>query len=174
MVRFIIDAEDEQNQVIVKFTFQYGQIYYDEIKPYWTSSPNHLHSNMVRFIIEAVNSSGPGNREFTFQYGQIYYTSYLKTQPRFNQNLHSNMVRFIMIIKSLLIINFVLFTFQYGQIYYPLRTAYGGRPQLIYIPIWLDLLYILKNWLDKNVYDLHSNMVRFIIIQRCRIYCLYP
>ena len=34
----------------------------------------------------------------------------------------------------------------------------------IYIPIWLDLLYNKKNEDDKKKNDLHSNMVRFIII----------
>ena len=33
----------------------------------------------------------------------------------------------------------------------------------IYIPIWLDLLYNDRYLGYKAVYDLHSNMVRFII-----------
>ena len=33
----------------------------------------------------------------------------------------------------------------------------------IYIPIWLDLLYILYNFSSNNTHDLHSNMVRFIM-----------
>ena len=34
----------------------------------------------------------------------------------------------------------------------------------IYIPIWLDLLLIMLSCQSTNYYDLHSNMVRFIII----------
>ena len=34
----------------------------------------------------------------------------------------------------------------------------------IYIPIWLDLLYLSYNMLKPIVVDLHSNMVRFIIL----------
>ena len=56
------------------------------------------------------------------------------------------------------------FTFQYGQIYYPISTASNILGTLIYIPIWLDLLLINFSFLDKNNYDLHSNMVRFIIL----------
>ena len=36
---------------------------------------------------------------------------------------------------------------------------------LIYIPIWLDLLYGMKMADDYATQDLHSNMVRFIIIK---------
>ena len=33
----------------------------------------------------------------------------------------------------------------------------------IYIPIWLDLLLIFLSSKNNYVYNLHSNMVRFII-----------
>ena len=33
----------------------------------------------------------------------------------------------------------------------------------IYIPIWLDLLYLSNIYLFDLIQDLHSNMVRFII-----------
>ena len=33
----------------------------------------------------------------------------------------------------------------------------------IYIPIWLDLLYIRSKLIEFVFIDLHSNMVRFII-----------
>ena len=40
------------------------------------------------------------------------------------------------------------------------RQYYGWH---IYIPIWLDLLFVIGK-LDKDIIrDLHSNMVRFII-----------
>ena len=34
----------------------------------------------------------------------------------------------------------------------------------IYIPIWLDLLFHAKQVLEIRCNDLHSNMVRFIIL----------
>ena len=38
----------------------------------------------------------------------------------------------------------------------------------IYIPIWLDLLSKNENKTDYNETNLHSNMVRFIILNRGR------
>ena len=35
---------------------------------------------------------------------------------------------------------------------------------MIYIPIWLDLLYDLRDMFQIQKFNLHSNMVRFIII----------
>ena len=35
---------------------------------------------------------------------------------------------------------------------------------MIYIPIWLDLLYAIQRSVADHQKDLHSNMVRFIII----------
>ena len=35
---------------------------------------------------------------------------------------------------------------------------------LIYIPIWLDLLFVLKTMEGTASLNLHSNMVRFIIL----------
>ena len=63
-------------------------------------------------------------------------TEYLKIN-----NLHSNMVRFIIraCCKS------------------------SGIYPLIYIPIWLDLLFLLASHIDNMVSNLHSNMVRFIM-----------
>ena len=40
----------------------------------------------------------------------------------------------------------------------------GGAFSLIYIPIWLDLLFPIDHKVPKIFPDLHSNMVRFIII----------
>ena len=35
---------------------------------------------------------------------------------------------------------------------------------IIYIPIWLDLLSVLTISIQRGFIDLHSNMVRFIIL----------
>ena len=40
----------------------------------------------------------------------------------------------------------------------------GNRDSLIYIPIWLDLLYNIGYGKVKSWTDLHSNMVRFIML----------
>ena len=61
-----------------------------------------------------------------------------------NINLHSNMVRFIMSAECLY--DFLLYA--------------------IYIPIWLDLLSILKKLKSFRKEYLHSNMVRFIILNK--------
>ena len=55
------------------------------------------------------------------------------------------------------------FTFQYGQIYYALYNMIIHTCLHIYIPIWLDLLYVEKLMDGAKVDNLHSNMVRFII-----------
>ena len=80
-----------------------------------------------------------------------------------------------------------VFTFQYGQIYYYFSCYSSYCVQCIYIPIWLDLLYSKAKrqqtqirrftfqygqiyYLPANrrsaiqLVNLHSNMVRFIII----------
>ena len=58
-----------------------------------------------------------------------------------NSYLHSNMVRFI-ILSS--------------------RCLYKNK-YIIYIPIWLDLLFVLVLFFAPTRRHLHSNMVRFII-----------
>ena len=96
---------------------------------------------MVRFIILFHELQLHNNFKFTFQYGQIYYPS--------NEALQYPII---------------LFTFQYGQIYYYDAKEMLKYKDSIYIPIWLDLLldYYMKEYnLNQN---LHSNMVRFIII----------
>ena len=77
--------------------------------------------------------------------------------------LHSNMVRFIMHFLSLRVYYGKIFTFQYGQIYYLDRLVADTNQNIIYIPIWLDLLSITRNKKYNFVFHLHSNMVRFII-----------
>ena len=56
-----------------------------------------------------------------------------------------------------------IFTFQYGQIYYASERIYIIIAIKIYIPIWLDLLYIPNRKNSDEINNLHSNMVRFII-----------
>ena len=110
-------------------------------------------------------------------------------------HLHSNMVRFIITLSLLLVYSSNTFTFQYGQIYY-FRCNYVHYISCeIYIPIWLDLLCIVKPLLSYSEYKftfqygqiyytpylacvcilhrhLHSNMVRFIIIIYSLIFLL--
>ena len=59
--------------VPVRFTFQYGQIYYAQAQVMSSGSSGDLHSNMVRFIIPNGIGYCKASFEFTFQYGQIYY-----------------------------------------------------------------------------------------------------
>ena len=56
-----------------------------------------------------------------------------------------------------------VFTFQYGQIYYVDNTVERSQFMVIYIPIWLDLLCQVSCNSLALFFDLHSNMVRFII-----------
>ena len=43
----------------------------------------------------------------------------------------------------------------------------------IYIPIWLDLLLKEYDLSQKEAYDLHSNMVRFIISVPGLVICMF-
>ena len=74
------------------------------------------------------------------------------------------MVRFIIPVDAPPVASAARFTFQYGQIYY--RRAKHGRKsnRSIYIPIWLDLLYDYSLICLGVLNNLHSNMVRFIMI----------
>ena len=72
MVRFIIPEVITMITSIIAFTFQYGQIYYGQVK------------------IERLKDA-----RFTFQYGQIYYTAQVIYMDTVQAYLHSNMVRFI-------------------------------------------------------------------------------
>ena len=140
MVRFIMFTRNRSSPVQLPFTFQYGQIYYQNIANQTISDKLNLHSNMVRFIIEVRQKFNMQQEAFTFQYGQIYY--YVRKYGGKNKmmiyipiwldllcsnekllyinydNLHSNMVRFIM--KS--------------------KRRRRNDNIWIYIPIWLDLL----------------------------------
>ena len=73
------------------------------------------------------------------------------------------MVRFIMCVSTKKPESSDKFTFQYGQIYYAGIRDDEFLNANIYIPIWLDLLLILTKPTEQETYNLHSNMVRFII-----------
>ena len=140
---------------------------------------------MVRFIIFTLQFEKLGFIVFTFQYGQIYYhyicfnfslkvTIYIPIwldllsmsfwKDAYNYiYLHSNMVRFIIQV-FLQICTLVL------AIYIPIWLDLLSAEDLtligqeaIYIPIWLDLLLIVEANKTKDYFNLHSNMVRFII-----------
>ena len=81
-----------------------------------------------------------------------------------HRHLHSNMVRFIIITSPGINIIEYIFTFQYGQIYYVFLIVYYWLSFVIYIPIWLDLLLLICMSFDFPNNNLHSNMVRFIIL----------
>ena len=76
MVRFIMLQELGATADEIKFTFQYGQIYYGKTSKDFQAIFGNLHSNMVRFIISQVILERKKKAKFTFQYGQIYYISY--------------------------------------------------------------------------------------------------
>ena len=78
MVRFIIDGFMTPTEIVERFTFQYGQIYYALAVEALNTINAHLHSNMVRFIIESSDYTGLLSQIFTFQYGQIYYENQIK------------------------------------------------------------------------------------------------
>ena len=80
-----------------------------------------------------------------------------------SSNLHSNMVRFIILNKAGINPLMAEFTFQYGQIYYNRDRDFFTTALPIYIPIWLDLLFVCCYMIILCDNDLHSNMVRFII-----------
>ena len=73
------------------------------------------------------------------------------------------MVRFIIFSARIASPRSSNFTFQYGQIYYRLYRYSATRIIKLYIPIWLDLLYLLCVNQNRSKQHLHSNMVRFII-----------
>ena len=90
-----MNEEAETKNKYYRFTFQYGQIYYEQKELDIMSDEAHLHSNMVRFIMIMPTATKVKSIEFTFQYGQIYYLAGVII-PAGTQ----------------------VFTFQYGQIYY--------------------------------------------------------
>ena len=164
MVRFIIIHINKQQNMSKKFTFQYGQIYYRFLSvfyfvkyqiyiPIWLDllcilgilfllMLLHLHSNMVRFIMKQSELHVRQNSRFTFQYGQIYYYSLSLLTHILEIYLHSNMVRFIISCYGVNSMYCLQFTFQYGQIYYRFLSVFYFVKYQIYIPIWLDLLFL--------------------------------
>ena len=140
MVRFIINNIEQLLYSKVRFTFQYGQIYYSSI----FHVNNHTNEIYIPIWLDLLSELSVVMNTVT-----VY--------------LHSNMVRFIIIKLIITCIHIYIFTFQYGQIYYKTKTEKIIKIKLIYIPIWLDLLYQNFRFLLHHPLHLHSNMVRFII-----------
>ena len=59
------------------------------------------------------------------------------------------------------------FTFHYGQIYYFVEFAPSIKIWVIYIPLWLDLLLMERKVRGLPRLNLHSTMVRFIMVNPC-------
>ncbi len=79
-------------------------------------------------------------------------------------NLHSNMVRFIMrLFPKCLFVEFKIYIPIWLDLLFDREITIQNAPQ-IYIPIWLDLLCYNKKCIFASRINLHSNMVRFIII----------
>ena len=177
MVRFIITVGTKAQLVFRKFTFHYGQIYY-------------------AIVFLRVSSS----KAFTFHYGQIYYSrkNFWKCRSDkiyiplwldllffrfFRHNfiyfyLHSTMVRFIIKIISSLFILSVLFTFHYGQIYYSYHISFSAFISEIYIPLWLDLLFVRLFLIKPNreLFTFHYGQIyytnlseKFLLVKRIYI-----
>ena len=141
MVRFIMHNNRNVFINFIRFTFQYGQIYYLRIKNYRRIGK----SIYIPIWLDLLSLP---------DFYKKYFMSYL----------HSNMVRFIMVVDAVKEEGLIQFTFQYGQIYYPFRCQTSDTRENIYIPIWLDLLCWLE-CVPGDIFNyLHSNMVRFIIM----------
>ena len=185
MVRFIIlkiiKIEKERLAIYIPLWLDLLQKKYYILEKHTTN----LHSTMVRFIILSETLDADSLRKFTFHYGQIYYAIqferfyykiaiyipiwldllWLKASatPQVPEDLHSTMVRFIIRWRKSYRYSHHLFTFHYGQIYYfDFRLLYGKR-ELIYIPLWLDLLSTCAHDDKRVAVNLHSTMVRFIM-----------
>ena len=185
MVRFIMEHRKLTKGEIMKFTFQYGQIYYkiqkklDCLKiqiyiPIWldlllntcaleSMAQNNLHSNMVRFIIR----HGRRRRNIRIR---IYIPIWLDLLYIHAFFVPTRLLIYIPIwldllylLEALILKFFIRFTFQYGQIYYQTRQYRYSLLYDIYIPIWLDLLFGRFQQMRPHFLNLHSNMVRFII-----------
>ena len=122
------------------FTFHYGQIYYN-------FSPNNVISSSVIYI--------------PLWLDLLLFTNENKIEEI--ANLHSTMVRFIITTVSVSTSITSPFTFHYGQIYYAGIRDDEFLKAHIYIPLWLDLLFLIFKSHSRFQYYLHSTMVRFII-----------
>ena len=119
MVRFIICISEKKAMSNDKFTFQYGQIYYEK-----KNQQLDLYT-----------------KQFTFQYGQIYYFRYFFV---FYFLVFIYIPIWLDLLSGATTVSggVSAFTFQYGQIYYRTRSRQRWYDYLIYIPIWLDLLFL--------------------------------
>ena len=143
MVRFIINLTCDEIEMMKRFTFHYGQIYY--------------HKLIVRFLHIA-------NIYIPLWLDLLYMRDNLRTFLTIN--LHSTMVRFIIVYYDNFKTYMLRFTFHYGQIYYSVEDTRRRQSYEIYIPLWLDLLSIqtAQDLLARK--NLHSTMVRFIMIMK--------
>ena len=119
MVRFIIFTRSRSSPCQEPFTFQYGQIYYENETPIINSDFLNLHSNMVRFIMEKSISKETSKYAIYIPIWLDLLQQQARQLSNLHLDLHSNMVRFIIIHKQ----------------------PHIRLCNLIYIPIWLDLLY---------------------------------
>ena len=141
MVRFIILIFHNSACVKRKFTFHYGQIYYE------------LLNGNAEALLKA----------FTFHYGQIYYT--LEKYRTFGEGrIYIPLWLDLLFVSGIAPIpSLFAFTFHYGQIYYERCQDSKFQRKVIYIPLWLDLLQLKQFKKIIRFLDLHSTMVRFII-----------
>ena len=140
MVRFIIYFSARFLKSNQRFTFHYGQIYYEKQKldikygnhvyiPLWLdlllsmlkgifANTEGLHSTMVRFIMQIWTSTLSCD---SFVYIPLWldllynHFNFIKEDKK---SLHSTMVRFIIDTDCQQALNYKKFTFHYGQIYY--------------------------------------------------------
>ena len=100
---------------------------------------------MVRFIIitdNLINNSIP--LIYIPIWLDLLFQNYFQFL-HFLAHLHSNMVRFIIEYGIMVLGITEEFTFQYGQIYYVGITIQQTAGEVIYIPIWLDLLLTIHS-----------------------------
>ena len=73
MVRFIISILVKGQPGSWKFTFQYGQIYYEQVNGSWRRSRSIYIPIWLDLLSYCLPIPLLTKRKFTFQYGQIYY-----------------------------------------------------------------------------------------------------
>ena len=95
MVRFIIYRLPIPLLTNRKFTFQYGQIYYQQILTHYRLKLHIYIPIWLDLLLYNFLALYSYQAKFTFQYGQIYYSYPLKLFRCRQTHLHSNMVRFI-------------------------------------------------------------------------------
>ena len=118
MVRFIIVLTANSEYDGIKFTFQYGQIYYANISNLLNGFNAIYIPIWLDLLLGTLQTNFKASDIFTFQYGQIYY----KEKERERQPF----------IKIYIPIWLDLLSYT--------DTVQEQENPQIYIPIWLDLL----------------------------------